>query len=107
MPGFDQTGPRGEGPMTGGQRGICDNPDNAPQGRNTGFGVGRGGRPWGGGRGRCFGGRGGRGMGRGFSRTVPPTEQPADRAELQEEIQELSNAVSALRAEIAALKGDA
>ena len=63
MPGFDRTGPRGEGPMTGGGRGFC-NPNRLPRGSfYRGFyGAGRGGIPWGGGRGRVWGG--GRGRGR-------------------------------------------
>jgi len=31
MPGFDGTGPRGRGPMTGGARGFCAVPLSAPQ----------------------------------------------------------------------------
>jgi hypothetical protein len=69
MPGFDGTGPRGDGPMTGGGFGYCGTPGyrgsygygNAPY-----RGLGRGGRPWGGGRGFGYGGgrrRGGRGRG--------------------------------------------
>ena len=75
MPGFDGTGPRGAGPMTGGARGFCQ-PERgpAPHGGNSSSerysccpcpfdvprGVGRGGLPRGGGRGRAFGGgRGG------------------------------------------------
>jgi hypothetical protein len=81
MPGFDGTGPRGQGPMTGGGRGFCAMPHqpygsfgygfrapNLPgQGMPYGspaFGAGRGGLPWGGGRGRVFGG--GRGFRRGW-----------------------------------------
>jgi len=53
MPGFDRTGPRGLGPMTGGGRGFC-NPYmggmRAPfmgRGFGRGFGMGRGmGRWW-------------------------------------------------------------
>jgi hypothetical protein len=82
MPGFDGTGPMGMGPMTGGGRGFCAVPYRpygygfqAPYYPPSGmypfygrpfygptFGVGRGGLPWGGGRGRAFGG------GRGFRR---------------------------------------
>ena len=51
MPGFDGTGPRGQGPLTGGGRGFCAVPM-----RGTGYY-----RPYGG---RFFGG--GRGRGRGF-----------------------------------------
>ena len=48
MPGFDGTGPRGEGPMTGGGRGYCVVPFGAA-GRQSGKGsfYGRGaGRGW-------------------------------------------------------------
>ena len=76
MPGFDGTGPKGQGPRTGGGRGFCSTGIGAtPQsgygfphwGYRTqgypyasGFGVGRGGSPRGGGRGRAFGGGRGR-----------------------------------------------
>ncbi len=85
MPGFDGTGPMGMGPMTGGARGFCAMPYR-PYGYGFRtpyyppfgmypfygtpfyrmpfyghiFGAGRGGLPWGGGRGRVFGG--GRGL---------------------------------------------
>jgi len=60
MPGFDGTGPLGMGPRTGGGFGFCY-PFLPTRARRlsswfTGFGVGRGGFPWGGGRGRAFGG---------------------------------------------------
>ncbi|MBU1627658.1 DUF5320 domain-containing protein [bacterium] len=56
MPGFDRTGPLGQGPMTGGGFGYC-NPLNRGSipGRPL-YGVGSGGIPRGGGRGRAFGG---------------------------------------------------
>jgi hypothetical protein len=81
MPGFDGTGPGGIGPMTGGGRGFCampyrgygpyrygfQTPFSPPTGMTPSyaygrpfygsvFGAGRGGLPWGGGRGRVFGG---------------------------------------------------
>jgi len=63
MPGFDGTGPVGQGPRTGGGRGYC--PPVAGSyygGAPVVYGVGRGGIPYGGGRGRMYGGgRGGRG----------------------------------------------
>jgi hypothetical protein len=37
MPGFDRTGPRGMGPMTGGGRGFC-----SPWGMGAPYGRGRG-----------------------------------------------------------------
>ncbi|WP_214021163.1 DUF5320 domain-containing protein [Methanoculleus sp.] len=65
MPGFDGTGPAGRGPMTGGRRGRCvlpgtpaaEDSSSAPVLR----GIGRGGVPWGCGRGF---GRGCRARGR-------------------------------------------
>jgi len=62
MPGFDGTGPRGQGPRTGGGWGRCAPLPDEPY---VVRGVGRGGLPWGGGRGRCWGG-GGRFAGRGW-----------------------------------------
>ncbi len=68
MPGFDGTGPRGLGPLTGGGRGVCQptqvqsvsTQSTIPAYRNLAVGGGRGmGRGRGGGRGM------GRGRGRG------------------------------------------
>ena len=100
MPGFDQTGPRGEGPRTGGGRGNC-----APDGSVTPnpqpvYGVGRGGYPRGGGRGRCFGG--GRGFGRGMANRGWPVA-PANTE--RNDVEELTREVAALRKELADLKG--
>lgn len=55
MPGLNRRGPHGAGPMTGGRRGRCSNADYY-QPPSQAFGIGRGGRPWGGGRGRAWGG---------------------------------------------------
>ncbi len=79
MPGFDKTGPMGQGPMTGRRMGKCtnfgaskktqikdpnenpfENDDNNSENTNFGFGLGRGR----GGRGFGFGKGGGRGLGR-------------------------------------------
>ncbi|MFH1037231.1 MAG: DUF5320 domain-containing protein [PVC group bacterium] len=63
MPGFDGTGPMGIGSRTGGGFGFCP-PGAVPvpdRGAYPYFGVGRGGYPRGGGRGRAWGG------GRGWS----------------------------------------
>jgi len=72
MPRFDGTGPSGEGPMTGGGRGLCD--PNSVASRRSGSNPPADGRPFFG-RGRprwglrgLFAGRGfrgGRGRGRG------------------------------------------
>jgi hypothetical protein len=63
MPNLNGTGPHGQGPMTGGRRGRCRNPQlrGLPTAKQTGeaeetFGLGRGGRPYGGGKGNCYGG---------------------------------------------------
>ena len=56
MPGLDRSGPRGEGPLTGGRRGLCGSGEYRGQVPAGGYGVGRGGRPRGGGRGRAWGG---------------------------------------------------
>ena len=59
MPGQDQTGPTGAGPMTGRKRGRCAEEENTtPAGRGFGRGEGcRQGRGQGGGRGRNRGQR--------------------------------------------------
>lgn len=75
MPGLDQTGPMGEGPRTGRGRGIC--PPTGPAGDVAPvYGVGRGGLPRGGGRGRCFGGGRGQGRGRGWRHWQQATGLP-------------------------------
>lgn len=53
MPGFDGTGPRGQGPLTGGGFGYCA-PGRGPRGFGRGFGRGMG-RGFGRGYGRGFG----------------------------------------------------
>lgn len=105
MPGFDGTGPGGQGPATGWGRGVCD-PEPGPR---TAFGVGRGGMPRGGGRGRCFGG--GRSQGRRRQRAqkswigspgsgrAPTDELDALRAHaslLEEQLQAIREQLSAL-----------
>lgn len=56
MPGFDGTGPLGQGARTGGGRGYCTPNSNDPDTGSVVYGVGRGRIPYGGGMGRCFGG---------------------------------------------------
>ncbi|MBW2529684.1 MAG: DUF5320 domain-containing protein, partial [Deltaproteobacteria bacterium] len=51
MPGFDRSGPQGDGPLTGRARGRCRGADDDVR-QARGYGRGRGGRGWGGGRGR-------------------------------------------------------
>ena len=93
MPGFDQTGPLGQGPMTGGAFGPCSSGD-APDGAlRRGLGGGRG-RGW------------GRGLRRRpFLRGATATGiAPSEAGGLQVEVQSLSAEVAALRAALAALK---
>ena len=61
MPGFDGSGPLGQGPMTGGARGYCNPGYGGAYGR--GFGRGRGFR-------RGFGPGYGRGRGFGYGRGI-------------------------------------
>lgn len=73
MPGFDGTGPRGQGPRTGGGFGYCQPTADPYCGQPVVYGAGRGGRPRGGGRGSAFGGgrRGHWGRGRAFWAPAP------------------------------------
>jgi len=78
MPNLDGTGPQGLGPLTGKKTGRCVAKGTADQPRvhftpgERGdmmlHGVGRSGRPYGGGQGRCFGGSHGMSRGRRFGR---------------------------------------
>ena len=70
MPGFDGTGPMGMGPMTGGGFGPCNPATGGNYYGQPVYGAGRGGIPWGGGRGRAFGG--GRGWFRGRGNWFAP-----------------------------------
>ena len=87
MPGFDQTGPRGAGPMTGGARGPC-NPATS-----TAIAAYNGGYVYGRGLGRRRGFRGGygpdAGRGRGYGRGYgwyPPAAVPAYSADTSDEM---------------------
>lgn len=71
MPGFDRTGPEGQGPRTGRQMGKCVKPDeeNSTDDNQSGRGLGRGmGRGVGRAGGRAHRMRWGRGGGRGMGR---------------------------------------
>lgn len=95
MPGFDRTGPQGQGARTGRAMGLCG--PGAPAQFGGGFGMGRGrGGAFGRGRGRGMGGRG-FGVNAGFIPT-----QPAWTA--QDEKTYLANRADALEAELAEVK---
>jgi len=110
MPGYDRTGPWGQGSRTGGGFGYCG-------GQRPGFGgdyrgVGRGGRPWGGGRGRCFGG--GRGWsapayGPGFASDPGWRPYPSSASEeeaLRAEAENLRGELKAMEERLAELEKD-
>jgi hypothetical protein len=114
MPGGDRTGPLGLGPMTGRRAGLCAgyptpgylNPAFGP----GWFGVGRGGFPRGGGRGRAFGG--GRGWGwrsgfYGYPSYAPPYPQPTAGEEkeiLQDELAALEEEMKAIKTRMSELE---
>jgi hypothetical protein len=57
MPGFNKRGPLGQGPGTGRGMGTCGRDSNkSNQVTDTVKGVGKGGQPYGCGKGRCRGG---------------------------------------------------
>jgi len=88
MPGFDGTGPMGQGAGTGGRRGPCFAGTGAGAGFGGQCGAGRGYAPRGGGRGRPFGG--GRGQGFGFRAQPDDVEALKNRAAvLERELEDL------------------
>ena len=78
MPNLNGTGPQGQGAMTGRKRGRCKNnqtlqtektTEQTAENKEVVYGLGRGGRPrGGGGMGNRFGGGSGKGQGRGRGR---------------------------------------
>jgi hypothetical protein len=109
MPGFDGTGPRGLGPRTGGGFGFCGpGAGPAPAGYAPGvvYGVGRGGIPWGGGRGRAFGGGRGRWWRSAYPYAYPPygAVAPYPAAAPVDEQAFLENELAQLEQQLAAVK---
>ncbi len=110
MPGFDGTGPLGQGPMTGWGRGFC-----APGARRYGYrslgprGFGRG-RGWGRGWGRGLGL--GRGWGRGWGRGLGWWRGPAwltpeeEKAFLEDEVAFLEKEINDMRQRLAELESE-
>ncbi len=74
MPNLDGTGPQGQGSLTGRKRGRCGDNENSNQQNQSAenkeiiYGIGRGGRPRGGGFGQGQKGQPGQGRKRGFGR---------------------------------------
>jgi Family of unknown function (DUF5320) len=105
MPRYDRTGPTGVGPKTGWGAGRCG--AYAAEGlRALGGvfrGIGQGALPWGGGRGRCFGGRG-RGLGwQRFAGSAPLS--PAGETEaLKAQLAAAQDEVAAMKARLEELE---
>lgn len=92
MPGFDKTGPNGEGAMTGRKDGLCTG--------NNSSGMGRG---RGGGRGRGLSRRSGGGRMRGdFNRENVKEGEDA----LQQEVSEMRKQIAYLQEELSRAKKD-
>ncbi len=114
MPGGDRTGPLGLGPMTGRRAGLCAGypvPGYLNRVSDIGwFGVGRGGFPRGGGRGRTFGGGRGRWWRSGFygyPPYAPAYPQPTAEEEkemLQEELRNLEEESKEIRSRLTELE---
>jgi len=98
MPGFDRTGPPGAGPRGGWGRGQCGTTAGSTRFSWGGLlrGIGRGGFPWGGGEGRCFG--------RGSSWWSGLFAGPMPLVSAKDEAEVLKNQLAAAEAEIAAMK---
>ena len=122
MPRGDRTGPWGAGPMTGRAAGYCAGYPvpgfmNPYGGRAAvGLGAGRGGFPYGGGRGRAWGGGRGMGWGAGMYGYYPgyygaPSayapgyyQAPYQQASPEQEIEYLKNQATAIEEELAAIR---
>ena len=114
MPGFDGTGPLGQGPRTGRGFGYCAPTAGSYYGQPVVYGVGRGGLPRGGGRGFTFGG----GRGRRFWSFAPvaPRYYPAyapvqmtseqELAWLKEQSQAMQDQLNQINARIAELTSE-
>ena len=102
MPGFNQTGPQGAGPMTGRGQGACGNRNMTGAGAGTGtaYGAGYGGR----GCGRGFGGR--RGMGRGFGPAASPVPVGTNENALQDRARMLEDELNAIKAQLNTMPED-
>ena len=101
MPGFDKTGPRGQGPGTGGGFGPCADATATDNNLRELSRMGRAGRRRGGGRGRCF--RGGFQNGD-MSPQYSGEDEKNGYVDLGSQIAQLLNSVEELRLELEELK---
>ncbi len=100
MPGFNRTGPNGQGSMTGRRMGDCASNDNPEDGGR--FNAGRGfGRGFQGG----FAGRRGMGMGQGFrNRNFENIPVVSDKTIIENEINSLKDQLSFLEKQLSNTK---
>ena len=99
MPGFDRSGPAGNGPMTGGARGLCGSADRQQMTADSESGFYRRGL----GCRRGFGGRRGGGFGRGTGMDAGPVSagQPdGGREALEAQVRELQQSLEKLQRRI-------
>ncbi|MDD4731214.1 MAG: DUF5320 domain-containing protein [Desulfovibrio sp.] len=108
MPGFDGTGPQGQGPMTGGGFGRCTGGTGLGRGMGRGmatgqgFGMGMGMRRGQCGRGAGFGGRfAGRGAMGWNAAPVQPLSPEQQRDAMKQRLQWLEQESQALRSQLA------
>ena len=108
MPGHDRTGPRGQGPKTGGGFGYCGNlgrdADTAAMDYGRGLGPGGRGRQRGFRRGFCFFGRGRGGIGYGAPWFPEATQPNLIKSNLEAEAEELRRRLDALEQRLAGMQ---
>ncbi len=105
MPGFNQRGPQGLGPMTGRGQGICGNQNVTGTGAEAFYWAGFGGR----GCRRGFSGGGwgmGRGMGRGFGPAAAPVPGTGNETALQDRARILEQELNAVKAQLKTMSED-
>ena len=111
MPGFNGTGPQGQGARTGGGFGRCRPTDGQADEQDRVYGVGRGGAPHGDGRGRMFGGGRGRrrqaGQGRMAAGALTPLTNEEELAQLQQQSQAMQQQLTDIQSRIAELTTEA
>lgn len=111
MPGLDGTGPQGRGLRTGGGFGKCSPVAGQNDAQDRVIGVGRGGVPRGGGRGRAFGGGRGRGRhagrGRMFAGTPTPMTDEDELAQLHQQSQAMQQQLTDIQSRIDTLMAKA
>lgn len=108
MPGYDRTGPWGQGSRTGGGFGVCGYPgrdaDTAAMVYGRGFGPGGRGLQRGFRRGFCFFGRGRGGAGYGARWFLETTQPNRMKSSLEAEAEELRRRLDAIEQRLAGMQ---